>query len=124
MWYASSLLWSIVFQLWFECCKTSWFLFFSISDKSLRSCLRNIVIKISLTNAVTIFHPILIANVKVVSLNLLMFLQFLNVAISMTVFWTWSTSARRMRRRRKCKEWINMEHLCNIIKWEIIPKDL
>jgi len=54
-----------------------------------RGDLRNIIIKISLNNAIIVFQHILTAFLKVVSLNLpLTFLHFLNVAISMKVLWT------------------------------------
>jgi len=57
-------------------------LFFSVNCVSPWSCLRNIVIKSSLTNAINIFQHILPAFLKVVSLNLLLtFLHFLDVTI-------------------------------------------
>jgi len=40
----------------------------------------------------------------------------------MKVLWTWSTSAKRMRQRRKRKEWIIMEPFHNIIKWTVIQR--
>ena len=89
-----------------------------------RGDLRNIIIKISLNNAIIVFQHILTAFLKVVSLNLpLTFLHFLNVAISMKVLWTWSTSTKRIRQTRNCEECIFiMEPFCNIIKCAVIQR--
>jgi len=47
---------------------------------------------------------------------------FLNVAMSMNVLWTWSTSAKHARQRITRKQWIIKKSFCNIIKWAIIQR--
>ena len=108
------------------------FLFLSVNYTSPWSYLRNIVIKISLTNANNIFQHILTAFLKVVSLNIpLTFLHFLNVTILMKVFWTWSTSAKRMRQKENVRNRLLLNLFTILQKWTIIqrtfghgPKDL
>jgi len=40
----------------------------------------------------------------------------------MKVIWTWSTSAKRMRQRKKRKEYIIMEHFQSIIKRAVVQR--